>query len=156
MNRHKMSAQETVVGSRDIEEAMHKIYVTIFCLLLSGCVSQSATLATGVDKGERICVVRNMAVSTDFRVAYMETLENVGLQPIAVDTPEGCSLSTRYVAHFGFHWGLYLARAKLEVFREDKLIAEATYKAPRMDPSKHGRVKGKVQKLVDQMFAKPG
>lgn len=128
------------------------VFLCIF-MGLAGCVSQSINKVSGISKGEEICVVRNPAVSQDFFDAYSNTLRNVGLVPRPVESAGTCDLYTTYSAQFGMHWGLYLARARLEVFKDGESIGSATYKAPRADPTKHGKVEGKIQKLVDDLFS---
>lgn len=133
---------------------MKNVFQVVFLVMLSGCVSQSVNSVRGIEPGSEICVVRNKNVSRDFFDAYSNTLRKVGFQTKEISTPNECSVYTTYSAHFGEHWGLYLSRADFTIYKDGKIVGSATYKAPRSDPTKHGRVEGKIQKLVNEMFNK--
>ena len=131
---------------------MRKILLVVLLSILSGCVSQSVKKVSGITAGSEICIVKNNRVSRDFFDAYSNTLRNAGFTTKEIAAPSECEIYTTYTAHFGQHWGLYLSRAQLDIYKAGKSVGSATYKAPRADPSKHGRVEGKIQKLVDEMF----
>lgn len=124
----------------------------VLSLLMTGCVSHSVNKVSGVALGSEICVVRNLGVSLDFFNAYRSTLEKAGYKTKEIATAGECPLYTTYTAEFGYHWGLYLSSANLNLYKDEVSVGSATYKVPWADPSKHGRVKGKIQKLVNEMF----
>lgn len=131
---------------------MKKILLIAFVSILGACVSKSVNKVSGISSGSEICIVKNNKVSKDFFDAYDNTLRNAGFTTKEVSNPNECEIYTTYVAHFSMHWGLYLSRAQLDIYKNGKPVGSATYKAPRMDPSKHGRVEAKIQKLVNEMF----
>ena len=132
---------------------MKKILLIAFVSILGACVSKSVKKVSGISPGSEICIVKNNMVSRDFFDAYNNTLNNAGFTTKEISNPNECEIYTTYVAHFGQHWGLYLSRAQLDVYKNGNLVGSATYKAPRADPSKHGRVEVKIQKLVNEMFS---
>lgn len=131
---------------------MRSLLSILLIAMVSGCVSHSVNKVSGIDPGSEICIVRNQGVSLDFFNAYKSTLEEVGYGTKEISAAGECPIYTTYTAQFGHHWGLYLARANFQIYKDGQSIGSATYKAPRADPSKHGKVKGKIEKLVNEMF----
>lgn len=124
-------------------------------LALTGCVSQNVKPVATADDGDHVCIIRNVEVNPDFLTAYRESIESRGFVTSVVNAKNtDCDLVTTYVAHYGVHWGLYLARADLQVFRSGNLVGRAQYKAPRAAPNKHGRVVEKIDQLVGELLPK--
>ncbi|MFL0810003.1 MAG: hypothetical protein K6L76_06285 [Agarilytica sp.] len=131
---------------------MKYIGILILGMLLNGCVSQTFQKASGIAPESEICVVKNTFTRNDFFNTYRDTLHNAGFHTKEISKPGECSVYTTYTVQYGNHWGLYLARANLNFYKDGELVGSASYKAPRADPSKHGRVQGKIQKLVNGVF----
>jgi hypothetical protein len=133
---------------------MKNLIKILLLFILSGCVSHTVQKATGINRGSEICILRNKLVNEDFFNAYENTLRNVGFRTKEITNLNECSVYTSYVANFGFHWGLYLSSAQLNIYKDGKIVGSATYNAPYADPTKHGRVETKIQKLVNEIFYK--
>jgi len=131
---------------------MKIVLIGIMFIFMSGCVSRSINKVSGIITNTEICVVRNHSVSLDFFNAYSNTLENNGYVTREVEHPNECPVYTTYTAQFGNHWGLYLARASFIIYKDGVPVGSATYKAPRFDITKHGRIEAKIQTLVNKMF----
>ncbi|AWF81301.1 hypothetical protein BTJ40_10995 [Microbulbifer sp. A4B17] len=85
--------------------------------------------------------------------AYKMSVEQLGYKAtIKKPTGHDCDVTSTYTATYGMHWGVYLATADLNVFKNNKLVGRAEYRAPRADLSKHGRVSGKIDKLVKELL----
>jgi hypothetical protein len=132
-----------------------KSCLIIMILAIAGCVSQHVSKAVGVSSGDTICVVTNPSVRQAFHDAYILSLEKHGFKTRSVDPSETniCPFTSEYTARYGMHWGLYLAVADLKIIQDGVLIGRAQYRAPRADMTKHGRVQGKVDGLVKEMFS---
>ncbi len=136
----------------NIEKEVKYLTIVIAGLLFSGCGSKTIQEASGIPQGSEICVVKNTYVRDDFFSAYRNTLHNIGFQTKEISKPSECQIYTTYTAQYANHWGLYLARARLNFYKGGELVGSASYRAPRADPSKHGRVEGKIQGLVNEVF----
>ncbi len=126
----------------------------IFFVVLSGCVSSNVKNVKGLTGNEEICIVENKAVRHDFLKAYQRQINQKGYKTQIIEPTESstCVYTTTYSATYGFHWGMYLATAKLKVFNGADLVGKATYQAPFASPAKHGRVEGKINILVDELL----
>jgi len=132
-----------------------KVVVCLVVLTLTGCVSLTIDKVAGITPADKICIINNPAVRKDFVDAYKVSIEKIGYDALVKESDDHtCQVTSTYTANYGMHWGVYLARADLKIFKNNKLIGRAQYKAPRADPSKHGRVAGKIDKLVEGLFSK--
>lgn len=100
-----------------------------------------------------ICIVDNKRVRVDFRDAYERQLQAKGYATKVIAGGETCPTTSTYEATYGFHWGAYLATARLTIYKDGVEAGRATYKAPYASPEKHGRVEGKVEALVAQLLS---
>ena len=130
-----------------------KLFLAVVALVLplAGCISTKVTKATSIPD-KTICIVDNPAVRTDFRDAYERQLRAKGYETKIVDANATCPVTSTYTANYGFHWGVYLATARLTISSNGKQIGEANYHAPYGSPAKHGRVEGKIETLVTQLL----
>lgn len=125
------------------------ILIGTVVLVLTACVSQTVQKVVGITTNDEICIIDNPAVRLDFLTAYKSSIESRGYQVSVVNSTDNeCSVTSTYTANYGMHWGMYLARADLKIFKNGELVGRAQYKAPRADPNKHGRVAGKIDKLL--------
>ncbi len=126
--------------------------LAILCILATtGCVSMHATKAAKLS-GKTICVIDNPQVKPEFRDAYERQIRVKGYETKVVPDGKDCPITTTYLATYGFHWGVYLATAELKVFEQGVEVAKADYNAPFASPEKHGRVEGKIERMVAQLL----
>ena len=133
-----------------------KIWFLVLIALhtLSGCVSQTVDKVVGLSPNDEICIINNPAVRKDFENAYRASIEKMGYKTKLLAVGDSsCEFTSTYVANYRMHWGTYLSRADLQIFKGNSLIGRAQYKAPRADPSKHGRVADKIDGLVKELFS---
>ena len=123
----------------------------VLVIPLAGCVSTHITKATGISD-KNICIIDNPEVPVDFRAAFERQIRAKGYQTRIIRSDETCATTTTYEASYGFHWGVYLAAARLKVFSNGREVGQAVYRAPRADMTKHGRVEGKIEALVSQLL----
>ena len=128
-----------------------KTLVTLLPIALAGCVSMNVTKAPPIT-GKTICIVNNPEVWTDFRDAYERQIVARGYSTKIVDAVTACDITSTYSATLGFHWGSYLATAKLTIYDKGTEIGKAEYKAPYASPEKHGRFEGKIETLVSKLL----
>lgn len=123
-------------------------------LLLTSCVSMKVQSVKNLEQRGAICIVQNPYVRGAFRDAYARQLEAVGFETTIVSAEEqsGCELSTTYSAKYGQHWGTYLAESTLTIYRKGERIGQAYYRAPYVSLEKHGKVEGKIEKMVAGIF----
>jgi len=120
-------------------------------LLLSACVSLTATKATSI-AGNQICIIDNPEMNNDFRVAYENQLHSKGYATKIITDSAMCVITSTYKAAYGFHWGMYLASAEIKIFSKGTEIGNAVYRAPFASPAKHGRVEGKIEAMIAKML----
>ena len=132
-----------------------KIVFCLAVLTLTGCASLTIDKIVDFNPTDDICIINNPSVKKAFVDAYKVSIEKLGYEVSIKQSDENaCRITSTYTASYGMHWGVYLARADLKIFRNNKLIGRAQYKAPRAALSKHGRVSGKIDKLVKGLFLK--
>jgi len=131
------------------------ILITAMLVSLSACVSLNVSRVTSLNGNEEICIEENPAVRQAFLDAYVRRIENIGYKTrvIKSGSESNCAVTSTYTANYGIHWGLYLARAQLNIYKNSELIGTAEYRAPFMSPGKHGRIEGKIAKMVSQLFS---
>lgn len=119
-----------------------------------GCTSLKVSQVQGLKGNEEICVVENANTRPAFRDAYLRRIRANGYRARAVKdrNDTGCELTSTYTATYGHHWGVYLKTSVLRIFRGDKVVGEANYRAPRASPEKHGRVEDKIGDMVNQLL----
>ena len=125
--------------------------------LLSACVSLNVNKVSALKGDEEICVQNNSSVRNDFLLAYQRRINEHGYKTRVVagrDDPS-CEFITTYTAKYGFHWGVYLSFAELNIYKKRELVGSAIYKAPFMSMGKHGRGEGKIQKMVEELLPSP-
>lgn len=125
----------------------------ITLMLVSSCTSLKTNRVANINNAE-ICVINNLNIKSDFTAAYVRQIINNGYKARLVNEAEAsdCLITSTYTAKFGFHWGVYLAIANFKVFKNGELIGDANYRAPRMDVTKHGRVEGKIDTIVNELL----
>ncbi|MES9905152.1 MAG: Sbal_3080 family lipoprotein [Sedimenticola sp.] len=132
---------------------MKYLILVSLVVILSGCTSLDVTSAKNID-GNEICVINNVSVKKDFTDAYIRQINENGYKSRLIDESEknGCIITSTYAATYGFHWGVYLKTAELNVFNKNELLGKASYKAPYASPEKHGRVENKIDAMVDKLL----
>jgi len=132
------------------------LFILTVTTLLYGCVSMNVKKVSDLKGNEEICIVDAPSVRQAFRDAYERRIIENGYQTriITDKNDPSCELTTTYFATYGVHWGLFLATAKLKVFRGAKLVGEASYHAPWASPAKHGRVEPKIGSMVNELLPK--
>ena len=125
--------------------------VAALVLSLAGCVSTQVTKATSIPD-KTLCIVDNPNVRVAFRDAYERQVRAKGYETKIVNSDATCPTTSTYTASYGFHWGVYLASARLTINSNGKQIGEANYHAPYASPEKHGHVEGKIEALVKELL----
>jgi hypothetical protein len=129
------------------------ILMAMVTLWLSGCTSIKINPVAGINTDEIICIIKNPGVNQNFVEAYKASIESVGYQATIKESDDGsCVVTSNYSAHYGMHWGMYLASADLKIFKNKTLVGQAIYNAPRSDFTKHGRITKKIDTLVLSLF----
>lgn len=138
---------------------MMRFGVLPLLLLVVGCsIVQEIKPVSPADLAARtICVVQNTSVRKEFLEAYKQALEQKGFVVTLLEPNAGitqCPLTTTYTANWRWDLALYLAYARMTVFRDGKQVGQATYDAllggGRLD--KFIKADEKVRELVNQLF----
>ena len=127
--------------------------VALACALSSGAFAAKieGKMAAGIE-GQEVCIVDNPGVQQDFRDAYQRRIQAKGYATRIVKQIGDCPVSTTYTAQYGQHWGVYLARSTLLVYRDGAQIGSVSYSVSYGNPTKHGRVEDKIEQIVDKLL----
>jgi len=130
-----------------------KFILATACLIfpLTACTSLHTTKAEHL-ADKVVCIVNNPSVETVFRDAYERQIRAKGYDTKIIAKGEACSTTSTYEATYGFHWGVYLASAELKIFYQGVEVGKSIYHAPYVSPAKHGRVEGKIEKMIDELL----
>jgi hypothetical protein len=135
------------------------VLVPALLLLATGCsIVQEVKPVVKTDlPGKEICVAENADVRQGFLEAYRAALERKGFTVRVLPPGSGitqCPLLTTYTANWRWDLALYMAYARMTVYRDGKAIGRATYDAllggGRLD--KFIQADEKIKELVDQLF----
>lgn len=121
---------------------------------LSACISQKVTPVATAPAS--ICIERNPAVWPGFLGALSTSIRTRGYHAIVVDpgtdAAAACPNRLVYTARQGLHWGPYLATADIRLLEGTTLLGRATYAAPYASMGKHGTIRDKVDRLIEQLL----
>ena len=107
--------------------------------------------------GAKICVVEDKSVREGFLPAMRAALEARGMQVTVVASiaeAHTCPLYATYVANWRWDLAMYLAYAKITVFKDTTELGSATYDALLGGgrPDKFIDADTKIRELVNQLF----
>lgn len=134
-----------------------RIAVVFTMLVISGCsnITQEVSPVRPIS-GDEVCIIENPDVKSGFLQAFTGTLEAKGykvklLPADAVLTD--CTVSSFYLAHWGWDLALYMSYAKIKVFRDGRQIGSVVYDAREGGVfDKFIRGDAKVRELVNLLF----
>jgi hypothetical protein len=139
---------------------MRRSVVLPLLLLVVGCsiVQEVKPVDQKNLPGKEICVVQNADVRQGFLDAYKAALESKGFAVRILAPGSGitqCPLLTTYTANWRWDLALYMAYARMTIFRDGQQIGQATYDAlvggGRVF-EKFIKADEKIRELVNQLF----
>lgn len=130
-------------------------------LFLSGCsVTYYAEPADELTTYyQEMCVIEQPKVRKEFLEAYKRLLTNRGFTVRIL--PAGslltaCSLTSDYIGKWSWDFTLYMAFAKIRIYKDGRLIGEALYEAPRagfsMTHEIYHSTETKISGMLEKLF----
>jgi len=133
--------------------------VTALAVLVAACsIHQQVKPVPATERGgATICVVEDKTVREGFLAAMREALEARGMTVTVVSSiaeASTCHLYATYMANWRWDLAMYLAYAKITVFRGSTELGSATYDALLGGgrPDKFIDADTKIRDLVNQLF----
>ncbi len=138
---------------------MKKIIVIFTILLTAGCAApiQSVQPVSEVQRGTELCIIENPDVRDSFITIYETALLDKGVN-VKILSPNAkkndCKLTSTYTAKWRWDLALYMAYAKISVYRDDWLFGEALYDAMASGGNfgKFIDAEEKIKEMVMQLF----
>lgn len=134
--------------------------VAIATLGLSGCmtINQNVRPVSQIIDDE-VCIIENPKVQSGFIKQIKKTLDNNGYKNRVLPHDSGfkdCNIITIYTANWAWDFALYIAYAKITVYRAGQPLGNAVYDARKAGLNSDKFVRGheKVDELVSQLFPK--
>jgi hypothetical protein len=126
-------------------------------LAISGCAITQEVRPVQVMDASEICIVRNEKVRESFLEAYQRALERKGFEVRVIEPGSRdptCPLTTTYTANWRWDLALYMAYARLRIFRGSEEIGTAEYDSMRggANMGKFINAESKLNELVDELF----
>jgi hypothetical protein len=110
---------------------MNNIFLLLVGIVIfSGCTIKREVSPISKKIDNKVCIIRDNAVRPGFLVAYRESLEELGY--IVKILPENsnnnmCKISSTYTAKWSWDLAIYMSYAKINVYKNSKLIGSALY-----------------------------
>lgn len=136
---------------------MKKLFL-IGVLGLAGCssISVKPVSVSAIKQAPELCVEENPKVTVpEFNTYLTEAFLNhkIGTRFYkSGEVPSTCIYKLNYVAYRSWDIAMYLSQVKLEMFEQDKLIAEVNWKQGSGALNKWRSTKGKVDDLVGELL----
>ena len=131
--------------------------VSVVAALVSGCAINQKAAPVRLASSEEICVIEDPAVRSTFTASYIRLLRDRGFTVKRLEEGANlttCPITTTYTARWSHDFTIYLAFARLTVYRNGIQAGEAVYDAKggglRMD--KWINADEKLSEMVDQLF----
>jgi hypothetical protein len=132
---------------------------TAFAVLIAACSIQQQVkpVPTPERSGAKICVVEDKTVREGFLPAMRAALEARGMKVTVVASiaeAHTCPLYVTYIGNWRWDLAMYLAYAKITVFKGTTELGSATYDALLGGgrPDKFIDADNKIRELVNQLF----
>lgn len=136
---------------------MKKLFL-IGVLGLAGCssISVKPVSLSAIKQAPELCIEDNPKVTvpefnTYLTEAFLSHKVNTRIYDKGTISPE-CKYKLNYVAYRSWDIAMYLSQVKLEMFEQDKLIAEVNWKQGSGALNKWRSTKGKVDDLVGELL----
>jgi hypothetical protein len=126
---------------------------------IAGCAITQTVKPVTASGMSQICVKNNPQVMMkEFANELRAQVERKGYKATTFDgeRPSGCRHHMEYTANWRWDMAMYLVFADLRVYEDGLLVGQATYDAHGggANMSKFGATSEKLQRLVDELFAK--
>lgn len=141
---------------------MNKIFFIslLGIIIFSGCTIKREVTPISKEIDNTVCIIRDNAVRAGFLTAYKESLQELGyivkILPQNSST-DSCKISSTYTAKWSWDLAIYMSYAKINVYKDSKLIGSALYDSR----SGSGRVFDKfgngdemIKSLVQELYPK--
>jgi hypothetical protein len=127
--------------------------------MLDGCAINQTIHPADVASGVEVCIVENPAVRENFAAALRAALGEQGLRARmlpATANPQDCPVTMTYVANWRWDLAMYMAYARLQVFRDGRPAGDAVYDSLRGGANMNKFISAdvKTRELVGQLFPK--
>lgn len=142
--------------SRKVVRALQGI-LSLCCLFLVACSIQQKVQPVQKQSETTICIIEDPAVRKGFLETYQQVLRERGYTVRTI--PKGsdkraCELTTTYTGLWSWHNLIYLAYARIEVFRDGHRVGLAEYDSRSGMANFEKFIQGskKVRELVENLF----
>ena len=126
-------------------------------IALAGCSIRQEVQPVVEQPEEAICIIEDPAVRSGFLSAYVQVLRERGYEvrilPKGSDLRD-CPLTSTYIGFWRWDLAIYLAQARIEVFRDGRRVGQAEYDSRSGGANMKKFVNGeaKVRELAESLF----
>jgi len=138
------------------ESGVRKSLIPCIAVFITACAPHhQAIIAVPVTTSKDICIIENPEVNVVILQVFRRTLEKKGY--IVQVLPQSsaisdCPTTTTYLAHWWWDLAVYLSSAEINVYKDEKLIGRAVYRARDASLSKLNNAETKFEELVSKLF----
>ena len=126
--------------------------------LFSGCAIKQTVEPSDIDDSALLCIVENYDVRDSFLKALTEILDErqVRYKIVGAEASKDCEWRMTYTARWSWDLALYMAYARINVYKNGDLDGQAIYDATQGAGSldKFIDAESKLRELIDELMAK--
>lgn len=134
---------------------MRKSLILCIAAFITACAHYQAIIPVPVTTSRDICIIENLKVDVVILQIFRRTLEEKGyIVQVLPQSSEisDCPTTTTYQARLGWDLAVYMSSAEINVYKDQKLIGSAFYRANDGLLSKYKNAETTLGELVSKLF----
>lgn len=136
-----------------------KLFAAAAAVSAGGCTSVKVKPLSGQLNAAHVCIKENPRVAVpQFLGVVVDGFQEHGLttEVYSGRRPDHCDLKLEYTALRSFDFAPYLSHAELRLFKQDKIVATATYHLRAkggFSPMKWSSTESKIRPVINRLLA---